>query len=420
MEVRAYMGIFSDVNQILKERIAGVAGLELAGDRRSYVCPNCGNGSKHGKGDGLVWTEHGKAGRPNWWCPSCSGNWSNADLIATVEGINSSDYARLASRLAELFPEYATNDFSSFKEKRRPLAAGKRSLSANTPVRASEKNFPAAAPQNDSADDSKRNTYSEMKAVGTSPKVVACKSSEEVPEVKNYSRAYAFWRKNYSLKKYVGVRDGLWRGLDYEFLNSVGAIYNPEYFVGNGEKAPVIILPYDDTKYFWREVGGSRRGVSKGSRRDSFYVASPINKGEWVTFGDGKSFFVSMNIIFEGEIDALSLRQAFIRGNCNLEDVGILATGSANFAQAQVESLIAEYSEAKDKPKFLVLFDNDEAGYYGGHRLAADLRAAGFQAAYEYFGELGGKKIDANDILVRHGADALIDAVYDLIDAGRF
>lgn len=96
-----------------------------------------------------------------------------------------------------------------------------------------------------------------------------------------------------------------------------------------------------------------------------------------------------------------------------------MATGSANFSQAQVESLIAEYSEAKDKPKFLVLFDNDEAGYYGGHRLAADLRAAGFQAAYEYFGELGGEKIDANNLLQR-GSDVLIRAVYDLIDVGGF
>lgn len=289
------MGIFADVNQLLKDRIAGVVGLELANDRRSYVCPNCGNGSKHGKGDGLVWTEHGKRGVPNWWCPSpsCSGNWSNVDLIATVEGINSSDYARLASRLAELFPEYATNDFSSFQEKRRPLAAGKRSLSANTPARASEKNFPAAAPQNDSADDSKRNTYSEMKTVGTSP---------EVPEVKNYSRAYEFWRKKYSLKKFIDAQGGLWRGFDYEFLNSHGAIFNPEYMVGVGETAPVIILPYDDTFYFWREVGGSRRGVPKGSQRKNFYVASSI-KGEWVTFDNGKRF-VSCNIIFEGELDA--------------------------------------------------------------------------------------------------------------------
>lgn len=412
------MGIFADVNQLLKDRIAGVVGLELAGDRRSYVCPSCGNGSKHGKGDGLVWREHGKRGVPNWWCPSCSENFSNVDLIATVEGINSSDYARLASRLAELFPEYATNDFSSFKEKRRPLAAGKRSLSANTPVRASEKNFPAAAPQNDSADDSKRNTYSEMKAVGTSPKIVACKSSEEVPEVKNHSRAYAFWRKNYSLKKFVGEQGGLWRGFDYEFLNSVGAIFNPEYMVGVGETAPVIILPYDDTFYFWREVGGSRRGVPKDSQRKNFYVATPVYKGHWTTFDNGRTAFISVNVIFEGELDALSLRQAFIREKCKtwLSEIGIMATGSANFTQAQVESLIAEYSEAKDKPKFLVLFDNDRGGYAGAKKLVDDLRAAGFYSTFQYFGEMGGKKIDANDLLHR-GADVLIQSVVDLIGA---
>lgn len=411
------MSIFEDVKQLAKERIASVVGLQLARDRKSYACPLCGNGLNHGKGDGLVWTELGRRGAPNWWCPnpSCdvNRNFSNVDLIAAVEGINPSEYGELARRLAELFPEYATDNSFSF-QKRKPPAASKRLKLENTPARATEKNLAAAAP-------SKRNTYSEMVLAEQSPEdVKASRRAEENPAPKNYSRAYEVWRRKYSLEKFIDEQ-GLWRGFDYEFLNSVGAIFNPEYMVGVGETAPAIILPYDENFYFWREVGGSRKGVPKGCRRDKIYVANPINKGEWVTFDDGKSFFVSMNIIFEGVIDALSLKQAFIRENCKLflEDTGILAVGSASYARGAIDNLIAEYSEAKDKPKFLVLFDND-SGDDGAKRLVADLREAGFLAARNHFGELGGEKIDANDILVKQGADALIRAVCDLIDVGGF
>ena len=369
------MSIFDDVKRLHQDRIANALGLRLAGDRKSYVCPECGNGSNRGKGDGLVWRENGTARRPNWWCPSCCKNFSNVDLVAAVEVISPQAYRELAVRLGELFTELINR--SPFEKKS---------------ARQAEK----------------------------SPVLPVKNQSEENLAPKNYSRAYETWRQKYSLKKFIDAQGGLWRGFDYEFLKSHGAIFNPEYMVGGGETAPVIILPYDDTFYFWREVGGSRRGVPKGSQRKNFYVASSI-KGEWVTFDNGKRF-VSCNIIFEGELDALSLRQAFIRENCKyfLEDTGIMATGSANFTQAQVESLIAEYGSAEDKPKFLIVFDNDKHGVDGSDRLVKILQAAGFYACAGYFGELGGKKIDANDILVKRGADALIRAVCDLIDAGRF
>lgn len=400
------MSIFEEVNKLWKERIAAVVRLELARDRKSYVCPECGNGSNRGKGDGLVWTERGKRGTPNWWCPSCSENFSNVDLIAAVEGISKSEYAEIARRLSELFPEYATPANSFSFQKRKPLAASKWLKSEKTPARATEKNLAAAAPK---------------KSAKPPEDVKASRSAEENPAPKNYSRAYEFWRRKYSLKKFIDEQGGLWRGFDYEFLKSVDATYCPEYFAGVGEKVPAIILPYDENFYFWREVGGSRRGVPKGSQRNKFYVANPINKGEWVTFDDGKSFFVSVNIITEGELDALSIRQAFIRENCKLflEDMGILATGSANYTQAQVESLISEYSAAKDKPKFLVAYDNDSAGVEASKRLVDTLTVAGFYARAGFFGKVGGQKVDANDLL-QQGAEVLIRAVLDLIETGGF
>jgi hypothetical protein len=123
----------------------------------------------------------------------------------------------------------------------------------------------------------------------------------------------------------------------------------------------------------------------------------------------------------EGELDALSIRQAFVREKCNLflEDMGLLAAGSANYARRQLENLISEYKALGGEPKFLVAFDNDKAGVDGAKCLVDDLRAAGFKAAQVHFGEMGGKKIDANDLLIQ-GADVLIRAVCDLIEVGGF
>lgn len=364
------MSIFDDVNRLGKERIADALHLTLAGDRKSYACPECGNGLNGGKGDGLVYRELGKNGRPNWWCPSCRKNFSNVDLVAAVEGI--SVQVELGARLAAQFPELLT----AFPfEKRTSNSAGGRPLSTNTSARATQK---------------------------------------------NYSHAYEFWREKYSLKKFIDSQGGFWRGFDYDFLKSVGAIYNPEYFVGGGEKAPVMIFPYDDKLYFWREVGGGRRGVPKGSQRNKFYVATSI-KGKWETFDDGESSFVGVNIITEGELDALSIRQALIRENCKLflDDIGLLATGGKNFTRGQIESLVAEYGAAKDKPKFLIVYDNDSDGVEASKRLVDTLTAAGFYARADFFGKIGGKKIDANDLLQRD-AEVLIRAALDLIDNGGF
>ena len=360
----ALVGIFDFVNSLPQADIAAAANLTRARDGKSFACPDCGNGLNGGKGDGLVYRERGKSGRPNWWCPGCQKNFSNVDVIATAEGI--SLQGELARRLSELFP---------FEEKRNDATSVGRLLSTNTPARAAEK---------------------------------------------NYSATYDFWGRKYSLKKFIDSQGGLWRGFDYDFLKSVGALFCPEYFVGGGEKAPVIILPYDETIYFWREVGGSRRGVPKGSQRNKFYVARPISGNVGIDDA-GNEYFASANFIFEGELDALSLEQAFIRGNCQkyLDDIGILATGGKNFTRGQIESLVAKYGAAKYKPKFLVAYDNDKDGVDASKRLVDTLTAAGFYARAGFFGKVGGKKIDANDLL-QQGAEVLIRAAFDLIDIGGF
>ena len=107
------MNIFDLVNSDSEENIAKKLGLSLANDQKSYVCPECGNGSGQ-TGDGIkqsTWN-----GRFVWHCYRCGGHWSNVDLIALVKGIGVTDTKELAKELELEYPEYNAGKFSSFKE----------------------------------------------------------------------------------------------------------------------------------------------------------------------------------------------------------------------------------------------------------------------------------------------------------------
>ncbi|MBQ7080492.1 MAG: hypothetical protein IJM92_12740, partial [Fibrobacter sp.] len=97
-----FVNIFDDVNSLPEAIIARRLGLSTARDGKSFLCPDCGNGS--GKtGDGIKQTKLN--GKLVWHCYRCGGHWSNVDLVALVEGISPSETAELARRLEELFPE---------------------------------------------------------------------------------------------------------------------------------------------------------------------------------------------------------------------------------------------------------------------------------------------------------------------------
>ena len=96
------MNIFDEVNSLPEAVVARRLGLSTARDGKSYLCPDCGNGS--GKsGDGIKQSKLN--GKLVWHCYRCGGHWSNVDLVALVEGIALSDTTELARRLEELFPE---------------------------------------------------------------------------------------------------------------------------------------------------------------------------------------------------------------------------------------------------------------------------------------------------------------------------
>ena len=301
------MNLFDEINGWSEDIVLSRINLP-ARDGKSYICPDCGNGS--GKsGDGIrPRTSNGKV---RWKCFRCGRNFSNVDLIAASEGIDTTDTAEMARRISELYPEIGNGTFL-FRGKEK---SARRAMTKGGVVEMAEK-----------------------------------KSASEEP--KNYAeKFYPFCKKNYSLKEFVAARGGKWRGLTLETLESVGALYNGEYTFDAETKGAAVIIPYDDYHCFVRAVEGTeKRKLGTGA---GLYMPRPL-KAEFPIF------------IVEGEIDALSVMQA-----CeDFSSFDVVATGSADNWRKVVPELDKQFANASDKPSCIVLFDNDESGMVHGRELA--------------------------------------------------
>ena len=102
--------IFSQVNSWSEETVASIIGLKLARDGKSYECPFCG----HGKGGNGIKPKARRNGHLNWWCHTCAENWSNADFIAKVNGVDIGDAAAVARYLEGRYIAEKQTPFLSF------------------------------------------------------------------------------------------------------------------------------------------------------------------------------------------------------------------------------------------------------------------------------------------------------------------
>ena len=375
------MDVFAEINSLSESTIATKLALEEALDGKSYICPLCGHG-RHGNGFKQKYNSH--FGRLNWWCHTCTRNYSNCDLIAVVEEINPLDAKTLAARLREMFPEYDETParVGSEEEVKPPLTV-------DTPFSSSRDKGAAVVTQ-----------------------------SKLIKPARNFESFYKRCWINYSLKEFVTKCGGKWRGLTYETLKSAHCMFNPEYTPEEGLKVPAVIVPYDDELYYWRRVdevpeGELKGGVPKDTTRKP-YIAAPI-------------VLDLPNFIVEGEIDSLSILQVFKRF-----DVGIIATGGAQFYRQTVSEIERQFGQSEVKPRFIVLFDNDAKGLRYGEIMTSALQAAKFPAEQKFFeSRPEGKylrwdtktrsesvfyqpKVDANDCLQR-GEMFLVERLVDVI-----
>lgn len=393
------MDVFSEVNGWTADEFLRQFGLAEAADGKSYVCPVCDNGAKgnprHGHGDGIK--PRDSNGQTRWHCFKCGKDFSNFDLAAVLLGYDAEREPAEAAKVLKERLGYVNDKPATIwttpdgKVHVNLTAAGWDEVKAQKP---GDNNFPFSK-----ADESARAASSSADKGRVSD--VSEKNTASAKEPKNYSRLYRYCRANYDLKAFVDSQGGTWRGFTYETLSAAGAVYHAEYMVGEGEKAPVVILPYDDELYFWREVNGGRRGVPQGSKR-KLYVAAPIST-------------TAVNFMTEAELDALSVVASEFSGKIG---GGVVATGSASFVRKTIEQLEAQFGNVVQKPKFVVVFDNDEAGSKHALEMVNALKGAGYPAELFFLeGEMAGEheihksdgtierytvaKVDANDLLQR-------------------
>ena len=407
------MNIFDDVNSLPEAVIARRLGLSTARDGKSFICPECGNGS--GKtGDGIKQSK--LKGKFVWHCYRCDGHWSNVDLVALVEGISTRDSAELAKKLEEVFPEYRNETFLFSREK---LAT--KSLSPTKPFLFSREGFSHFSEADRQASKSASGAFvyrseGESRALSDSPEL-ACElvplpseqknlASEQEP--KNYAKLYEYCRRN--VAKFLTERGGSYRGLTLETFEKYGVVVHSEFGVEGQKKLPTLIISYDENHFVARAIDSSRRPTQHGQNA-GLYEPLPID-GEFPTF------------IVEGELDALSVVQA-------VSGLGIrcIAIGGASKYRKVVPELEKRFGNSEKKPSFIVMFDNDMAGKTNGLKLVTELRTACYPAEL-YFLEkqMAGmyqdvdtgekhevRKVDANDLL-QENPDELVRRLIEGIE----
>ena len=367
------MNAFDEINFWTAEAFLSRVPLEFATDGKTRICPACGKG-RHGDG---IRPRTNSAGQVKWHCfGQCNADYSNFDLAAVYYELSKYDVKEQAKRLAEIFGLATDKTFSFSKGK-----------SARQTMARSE---------------------------------VALKEKKSADEPKDYARFYEYCRQKYPLDKFLEKRGGKWRGLTLETLNRAGAMYHAEYMFGEGDKRAAIILPYDDKHYFVREVEGKGKMRSKGDWGGAgLYEPLPI-----------ADKYPAVNFIVEGEIDALSIAQLF---SGKIDFIGCVATGSAS----NWRKVVPELEKKFGKPRFIVIFDNDNNGIKSSAELVKSLELAGYPAVSFFFqeGKAGEKrivensngeileeyeipKVDANDLLQK-GDLVLQNWLYDTISESK-
>lgn len=371
------MNIFEAVNRLEFDRILNAVDLKKAKDGKSYICPECGNGSGR-KGDGIRPTMY--HGLQICHCYTCDMHATNSDLIGIAYGIT--DKAELARRLEELFPELVESNFF---------------LNGNSSKQSAEKvpskEMPTAA--------------------------------EPTKPPKDYEASGFYSKCRKRLHGLLEKHGGKYRGLTEETLVEAGAGYADNFMSGQ-----YLILPYDKNRCFARKIAGGDdlpdKVYTKGAARQ-MYVASPLKAGITGTCStaDGKTIETyAINIATESELDSLTIKQV---GGKYID--GVVALGGAGRVRGFVEELNAKFADDDIKPLFLYAADNDLGGIKAAVEFVETMRAAGYPAESFFFADRVGQykdadgnlirevgKVDANSYLQEHGDAALFEFLVEQIE----
>ena len=175
------------------------------------------------------------------------------------------------------------------------------------------------------------------------------------------------------------------RGISLEIVQHFGV----KMSMNEDGKPHSHLYPYTQNG---KTVGWKERVLPK-----EFYVHGQIN-GE--LFGQSVSMGTKTLVIVEGEIDCLSVAEAFKQKHGRIYPVVALPSASGTGAALRNRDWINKFE------KVILMLDQDEPG-----QKAADQLAKMLKAGKAYIATLPEK--DANDTLTKHGAQAITQAIYD-------
>jgi replicative DNA helicase len=230
------------------------------------------------------------------------------------------------------------------------------------------------------------------------PTSVTKKRSEGMTTTEQSKKDYpAFYKYSQSrLAEFIKSNGGSWRGLNLEDLQAVRAGFNEREI--NGEKIQSVILPHNNFSYFERSITDESQKVKQhhGTPKVIFNPYGILNCGKAI-------------IIVEGEIDCITIHKF---------GYPCIALGGAAESNLLVKALATEFYGETDKPKFIVMFDNNDGGV--GQKAAMDLisklrdegyRAVNFVLSLDL-------QYDANEFLQKNSAalSARLAEIYNLAE----
>ena len=155
---------------------------------------------------------------------------------------------------------------------------------------------------------------------------------------KDYSNFYRYSESR--LAEFISKHGGSWRGLSLKDLQAACAGFSEREI--DGAKIQSVILPHNNFSYFERSVTDAPRKI-KQHHGTPKVIFNPYD-----VLKCGKPIF-----IVEGEIDCISVHKF---------DYPCIALGGAAEGNLLMKTLATEFEGVADKPKFIVMFDNNDGG----------------------------------------------------------
>lgn len=208
---------------------------------------------------------------------------------------------------------------------------------------------------------------------------------------KDYSKFYQYAQSR--LSEFISSRGGNWRGLSLEDLQAVHAGFNEREI--NGEKIQSVILPHNNFSYFERSITDKPQKVKQhhGRPKVIYNPYEVLNSGRKI-------------LIVEGEIDCITIHKF---------GYPCLALGGASEINLLMKTLATESNGEVNKPKFIVMFDNNDGGK--GQEAAAELIRKLRESKYEAVNFILSLKLryDANEFLQKDSV-ALSERLAEIYD----